>query len=175
MHSNATALTRLLLTERRSLLRLAQRIVGSVPAAEDVTQSLWFRVQRVEDDPPIVNKRAFLYRLATNLATDHVRAATRHGKLFEGGDLPLDVSANTPSAETRLVDRERLQRLEAALEELPLRCRQVFTLRRIDGVPADEVAQRLGITLNAVAKHVRIAVRHCHSRLQDDLQDDTGA
>lgn len=170
MSSNATVLTRLLLTERRSLLRLAQRIIGSAPAAEDVTQSLWFRVQRVEDDPPIVNKRAFLYRLATNLATDHVRAAVRHGKLFETGELPLDIKADTPSAETRMVDRERLQRLEAALEELPLRCRQVFTLRRIDGLSADEVAERLGITLNAVAKHVRIAVRHCHARLQDDVE-----
>ncbi|WP_367349937.1 RNA polymerase sigma factor [Sphingobium yanoikuyae] len=49
-----------------------------------------------------------------------------------------------------------------------MRCRQVFTLRRIDGLPADEVAEKLGITLNAVAKHVRIAVRHCHARLQDD-------
>ncbi|WP_313436440.1 sigma factor [Novosphingobium sp.] len=75
MSSNASTLTRLLLLERPSLLRLAQRIVGSAPAAEDVTQSLWFRVQRVGDDPPIVNERAFLYRLATNLATDHVRAA----------------------------------------------------------------------------------------------------
>ncbi|WP_311267708.1 sigma-70 family RNA polymerase sigma factor [Sphingobium sp. WCS2017Hpa-17] len=168
MSSNATALTHLLLTERRSLLRLAQRIVGSAPAAEDVTQSLWFRVQRIEDDPPIVNKRAFLYRLATNLATDHVRAAVRRDRLFESGELPLEAKADMPSAETRMVDRERLQRLEAALEELPLRCRQVFTLRRIDGLPAGEVAQRLGITLNAVAKHVRIAVQHCHARLQDD-------
>ena len=54
MPTNAVVLTRLLLAERASLLRLAQRILGNAPAAEDVTQSLWFRVQRIEDDPPIL-------------------------------------------------------------------------------------------------------------------------
>ncbi|MFT3966178.1 MAG: sigma-70 family RNA polymerase sigma factor [Sphingobium sp.] len=168
MPTNAAALTRLLLRERPSLLRLAQRIIGDTPAAEDVTQSLWFRVQRVEDEPPIVNKRAFLYRLTANLATDQARGDRRHGALFEPGELPEDVADDQPSAETRMMDQERVRRFEAALEELPLRCRQVFTLRRIDGLPADEVARRLGITLNAVAKHVRIAVRHCHQRMQKD-------
>lgn len=173
MPSNAVALSRLLVAERPSLLRLARRIVGSLPAAEDVTQSLWLRVQRVEDEPPIVNKRAFLYRLTTNLALDQVRADRRYGALIDTVDAPPEADDARPSAETSLIDRERLRRLEAALEELPLRCRQVFTLRRIDGLPADEVAARLGITLNAVAKHVRIAVRHCHARMQDDLARDS--
>jgi RNA polymerase sigma factor (sigma-70 family) len=168
MPTNATALTRLLLTERLSLLRLAQRIVGTTPAAEDVTQSLWLRVQRIDDDPPILNKRAYLYRLATNLATDHARAAYRRDELFDASELPVDVPSEAPSAEQRMLDRERLRRFEVALDELPLRCRQVFVLRRIDGLPASEVAARLGITVNAVAKHVRIAVRHCHARKQDD-------
>lgn len=167
MQSNAVALSRLLLVERSSLLRLARRIVGSAPAAEDVTQALWLRVQRVEDDPPIINKRAYLFRLAANLANDQARADHRHRALFEAGELPSDVSDGHPSAETRMMDRERVERFEAALEELPLRCRQVFTLRRIDGLSAQEVADRLGITLNTVAKHVRIAVRHCHERMQD--------
>jgi RNA polymerase sigma factor (sigma-70 family) len=168
MSTNSVALTRLLLRERPSLLRLAQRIVGDALAAEDVTQSLWFRVQRVEDNPPIVNKRAFLYRLAANLATDQARGDRRHGALFEMGDLPEDVADDQPSAERQMMDQERVRQLEAALEELPLRCRQVFTLRRIDGLAADEVAGRLGITLNAVAKHVRTAVRHCHERMQSE-------
>lgn len=168
MPTNATALTRLLLSERLSLLRLVRRILGTTPAAEDVTQSLWLRVQRVEDDPPIANKRAYLYRLAANLATDELRATRRHDALFEASDAPADASSPIPSAERSLLDRERLKRLEAALEELPLRCRQVFVLRRIDGLPPAEVAERLGITVNAVAKHVRIALRHCHARMKDE-------
>ncbi len=59
MSNNAHALTRLLLAERPSLLRLAQRIVGDPAGAEDVTQSLWLRIQRIGDDPPIVQKRAY--------------------------------------------------------------------------------------------------------------------
>lgn len=170
MPTNAIALTRLLLSERLSLLRLALRIVGTKPAAEDVTQSLWLRLQHIEDDPPIANKRAYLYRLAANLATDHLRASRCHDALFDAAAEPVDVSSQAPSAERSLLDRERLARFEAALEELPLRCRQVFVLRRIDGLPPAEVAERLGITVNAVAKHVRIALRHCHARMKDDAE-----
>ncbi|WP_336963763.1 RNA polymerase sigma factor [Sphingobium aquiterrae] len=169
MSTNSVALTRLLLRERPLLMRLAQRILGNATAAEDVTQKLWLRVQRIEDDPPIVNKRAYLFRLTANLATDEARAERRREALFEMGDLPDDVADDQPFAETRMVDQERLRQLEAALAELPLRCRQVFTLRRIDGLPPDEVARRLGITLNAVAKHVRIALRHCHERMNEDF------
>jgi DNA-directed RNA polymerase specialized sigma24 family protein len=69
---------------------------GDDPAAEDVTQSLWLRVQRVEDDPPIANKRAYLYRLAANLATDQLRATRRHDALFEASDAPADASSPPP-------------------------------------------------------------------------------
>ena len=40
MPSNTVALTRLLLAERPSLLRLLLRIVGNKPAAEEIAQTL---------------------------------------------------------------------------------------------------------------------------------------
>ncbi|WP_231923353.1 RNA polymerase sigma factor [Sphingobium cloacae] len=158
----------MLIAERSSLVRRLARMLGSEPAAEDVAQSLYLKVQRIDDDPPILNKRAFLNRLATNLATDWLRAEKRHDALFEMFDPTPDVPSDTPSIDRQMLDSERMRRFEAALEELPLRCRQVFVLRRIDGLTPGEVAARLGITVNAVAKHVRIAVRHCHARMQDD-------
>ncbi|MFT4025638.1 MAG: sigma factor [Novosphingobium sp.] len=77
MLTNAFVISKLVLAERTSLQRLVQRIVGSAAAAEDVTQSLWLRVQRIADDPPIANKRAYLYRLASNLAIDHLKGEAR--------------------------------------------------------------------------------------------------
>jgi len=167
MPTNTLALTRLLLAERPSLLRLAQRIVGSAPAAEDVTQSLWFRVQRIEDDPPIVNKRAFLYRLTANLATDLARADRRHGALFETGDLPENIADDRPSAERDLLDREQLDVMLAALDELPPRVRQIFMLRKFEEMPVSEIAERLGLSRSSIAKMMQSALLHCDARLHN--------
>lgn len=128
MLNNAAALTRLLLQERTSLLRLVESILRDRPAAEDVTQSLWFRVQRIEDDPPILNKRAYLFRLAANLAKDRIRADGRYAALFHAADtLSEEIPADMVGADTELSDRQRLtvtmrllpQIAQAALEAFP--------------------------------------------------------
>lgn len=167
MPTNAVALSRLLLDERPSLLRFARRIVGNVPAAEDVTQSLWFRVQGIDDDPPIIHKRAFLYKLASNLAADRMRAEGRYNALFETGEPVRDVPHDAPSAEQRLLAREQLDCLMRAVEELTPRCRQVFILRKLEDMPVNEICERLGISRSMVARHMDNALRHLFVRMQD--------
>jgi RNA polymerase sigma-70 factor (ECF subfamily) len=169
MPTNAVALTRLLLAERPSLLRLAQRIVGNAPAAEDVAQSLWFRVQRIEDDPPILNKRAYLFRLATNLATDRWRAESRYGELIETtAELPEHVPASMVAADQSMVDCENLDRIMSAVDELAPRVREIFILRKIDELPMEEVARRMGMSRSMVTRYLQQALRHCMARLVDD-------
>jgi len=167
MTTNAIALTRLLVCERPFLLRLVQRIVGNAPTAEDVTQSLWFKVQRIDDDPPIVNKRAYLYRLATNLACDFARADQRYRSVFESGELPEEAVAPLPSADAALIDRQNLDILMAALDELPERTRTVFILRKIHEMPVEEIAARFGVGRDMILKLLRAAVLHCDARLHD--------
>lgn len=166
MPTNAIALSRLLAAERSSLVRWVARIVGE-PSAEDVAQSLYLRVQRIEDDPPIVNKRSFLFRLARNLAVDHVRAERRHGALFETDMDAPHVPSTEPSPEARLLDREKLARIAVAVERMPLRCRQVFVLIRFDELSVPETAARLGISQDMVRKHIRHALQICHKSLAD--------
>lgn len=166
MLTNAVALSRLLTAERTALVRWVARIVGDL-AAEDVAQSLYLRVQRVDDDPPIVNKRSFLFRLARNLAVDHVRAERRHRTLFEADMDAWHVPSDEPSAETHLLDREKVQILAAAVERMPLRCRQVFVLIKLDDLSVAETAARLGISQDMVRKHVRHALQICHRSLSN--------
>lgn len=169
MPTNAVALSRLLLAERPSLLRLAQRIVGNAPAAEDVTQSLWFRVQRIEDDPPILNKRAYLFRLATNLATDRRRAETRYGELIDTtAELPEHVPTDRVSADQLMIDRENLDRMMSAVDELAPRIREIFILRKVDELPMEEVARRMDMSRSMVTRYLQQALRHCMARLTDD-------
>ncbi|MFT4091500.1 MAG: RNA polymerase sigma factor [Asticcacaulis sp.] len=164
--SNSVLLSRLLISERPSLIRLARRIVGNLTAAEDVTQSLWFKIQRVEDDPPILNPKAYLYRLASNLATDRLRADRRHAALFENGELP-DAEAPVATAERALIDEERLQIVLAALDDLSPQCREIFRLRKFEDMAVDDIASRMGLSRSMVFKHLRSALLHCEARLSE--------
>lgn len=170
MPTNAIALTRLLVRERPSLLRLAERLIGDRAAAEDVTQSLWLRVQRVEDHPPIANRRAYLFRLATNVALDWRRAKRRRDALFETGDLPEHVAAALPRADHALIDRESLAIVMAALDELPSRTRDIFVMRRLDEMSIDDIAERVGLGRSMVLKLLKTALLHCDARLHADRE-----
>lgn len=166
MPTNAVALSSLLAAERPALVRWVARIVG-MPAAEDIAQSVYLRIQRVEDHPPIRNKRSFLFRLARNLAIDHVRGQRREGEMFVSGADGSAVAAIEPSAETRLIDQERVRHIAAAVERMPLRCRQVFVLTRLDELSVAETAARLAISQDMVRKHIRHALMLCHQALAD--------
>ncbi len=168
MPTNAVALSRLLAAERSSLVRWVARIIGSEPAAEDVAQNLYLRVQGIEDHPPIINKRSFLFRLASNLALDHVRVTRRHDELFAGDVDASHVASAEPSAETRLLDREKVRQIASIVETMPLRCRQVFLLIKIDGLSVAETAVCLGISQDMVRKHIRHALQFCHQALAGD-------
>ncbi|WP_236616855.1 RNA polymerase sigma factor [Sphingobium lactosutens] len=157
----------MLIAERPSLVRRLARLLGSEPAAEDLTQNLYFKVQRVEDDPPILNKRAFLHRLATNLAMDWLRAEKRNYALFDVIAPVPDVACEAPLADRQMLDREQLERLLAGVEELTPRCRQVFLMRKFEELPVNEISRRLGITRSMVARHMDNALRHLLARIQE--------
>jgi len=163
----AQTFSQLLVVERPSLMRLARRILGDASLAEDIIQTLWLRVQRIADPAAIQDKRAYLYRLALNLTSDQMRSRKRGAALFTDPAEDARMIDAAPTTETRIIHRQRLDLLSAAIDELPPRCREVFVLRRIEGLPPGEVAQRLGITPNAVAKHVRHAISHCQTRLAE--------
>ena len=158
MPTNAVALTRLLLTERPSLMRLAQRIVGSAETAEDVTQNLWFQVQRVDDDPPIANRRAYLYRLTANLATDHVRADSRRASIQTKAQAYLWDEWDQPSPEQDVIARDELARVLRAAEELPEPTKGIFRLHRFKGMAQAEVAAHYGVSTTTIEKHIRRAL-----------------
>ncbi len=49
---------------------------------------------------------------------------------------------------------QELALLAAAVEQLPARCRQVFTLRKVYGFSQKEIAERLQISENTVEQHL---------------------
>jgi RNA polymerase sigma-70 factor, ECF subfamily len=123
--------------ERPRLVRLAYRMLGSVPEAEDVVQEALVRCQRqthVEIDEP----KAYLSRVVTRLCLDVLKSARHRRETYVGPWLP------EPIFDALELESERITlTLMLALERLSPLERAAFLLHDVFEVPLEEVAVSL--------------------------------
>ncbi len=113
----------------------------------------------------IDDTRAYLARSTRNGLVD------RHRRRSILSFLSIDEmdEADHPRAdppESALYTRELADALLAALEELPLKCQQVYLHHRLEGRTHAEIAGHMGLSRSMVEKYMQRAVRHINDRLQ---------
>ncbi len=128
------------------------RVLNSAEDARDLAQDAF--VQAFLKLDSFRGSSAFytwLYRIAFNLAMSHARkqrpVASLDGAKNSYGSEPTD---NTPTAETDVMQRERVQLVHAALAELSAEYRQILVLREIEGCRYDEIAEILELPVGTV-------------------------
>ncbi len=109
--------------------------------------------------------RAWLLRIAVNLAKNHVRDASRWRPV------PVEAIDSQPPTQSapaleQLVKLQLQALTRKAVLELPRRQREVLTLRVDGGLPFAEIALTLGITEGNAKTHFHYAVK----RLRDEIQ-----
>ena len=149
------------------LLAYVRHKVGCAMTAADIVQETYLRLRSGSLPQAIENPRAFIYRVATNLAINHVQQQRLRGRHVVAGALPDEVASEEQSVEARLIDQQLLARMLAVVEELPPRCREVFILRRFHHMKMEQIAAHLRISLSMTEKHLRKAVIHCAARYQE--------
>lgn len=130
--------------------------VGDRDTALDIVQDSFAKAWRSsQTGGEIRNPEAFLFTIANNLVIDHYRKAKSSSldALAEDGfDPGFDgAPAAHATAELSLVMR--------ALETLESADREIIVMRHVDGLTPGEIAERLGITENAVSVRVHRAVK----------------
>ncbi|MCD6075758.1 MAG: polymerase sigma factor (sigma70) [Rhodospirillales bacterium] len=163
--TNSAPLLTLLVTYYDELTAYLARRLGSVSTAQDVLQDTYVRLRGVAAETEIDNPRAYIFRVASNLALDRLRADGRTTRLFTGLDDSKDYRCDLPNAEVTLDHKQRFLLLAKAVDELPPKRRRVFLMHKFDGLTHAEIAADLGITKSAVEKHVMKALAHCRDRL----------
>jgi len=137
--------------------------------AQDLAQELFLKISALERRDlngrgEVANGRAYLFRMAANLVTDHQRGEQRRsGLLAEIASLPGGTGAGI-SPERRVMAQEELRDLIAVVEALPPQTRRVFKRNRFDGLTQREIAAELGISQTAVEKHIRKALARLAAR-----------
>lgn len=153
---------------RHELQVYLTRTLRDADLAADLTQETFLRYAEQRRDPAFVvtQVRAYLYRIAHNLALDHRRARRRSPESGMPDDALALIADEAPSPERVADGIDALDRIRAALAELPPRTRQVFTLVRLEGLTYRKAAARLGISDSSVQKHLAVAIKHVMQRLR---------
>lgn len=126
----------------------AYRLLGQREEAEDVAQEALLRLWRIAPDWRTGEARVttWLYQVVANLCTDRLRRRGRAAPLDEAPE-PVD-EARGPAQ--HMQTRARSDALQAALDDLPDRQRQAVVLRHIDEIGNPEIAEIMGISVEAV-------------------------
>jgi|SRR6185436_536484 len=129
------------------LFRYFLRAVGQIETARDLTQDVFVRVSRTAvPQVPDGEVRAWLFRIARNLALDHHR---RHQRQPLPVALAVD-AGRPPSQEVDAAVNEAL----ATLSDLD---RDVFLMREMAGLGYDEIARVCDLTPDAVRSRIHRA------------------
>lgn len=147
------------------LLAFLARRLGNVEKAADVAQDTYVRLAGLADTAQILEPRAFVFRVAGNLAIDRLRQERRYCALQvdEPDEEPCDPMA---SPERSFLAAEAIEQLDKALQRLPSNARLALLLSRLEGLTHAEIATRLGVSESSVGKYMVHAMRHCRDWLR---------
>ncbi len=152
---------------RGKLIHYANSILGDVERAEDVVQEAFFRFRKAAAERLLEEPVRYLYRIVRNLAVDGHRRRSFENRLIKTAtaDLVETVAESKPSPEDEIIARQELDRVAAAMAQLPERTRTALEMHRIQGCTLREIAAHLGISVSMAQVLVVEGVRHCQRAL----------
>lgn len=155
-----------LLANYDDLVGYVQRRFGASGLARDVVHEACLQIL-ARPAKPAYAPLGLLRRMLHNLAVDHCRrrdVRQSHELSCAPEDLP-DVASEAADPARALDARREFAVLVRAIESLPERCREVFVLHKIHGLPQAEVAALLHVSTQTIEKHLRRGVQACCAQL----------
>ena len=143
---------------RKPIIHFMYRMVHNQAVAEELAQEVFLRVYRARDTYRAEARfSTWLYRIATNLGVNYARD-TRHERNAstiyldetdsETGTTP-DVADSTPSAESNLLNRERLNAIRQHVLALPERQRMAVLMHKYEGMDYKQIGDVLKLSESA--------------------------
>ncbi len=157
---SASHLSEIFLQHEQDLFRFLLRRLKCSLTAQDLTHELFVKISTQDETPDIRNRKAYLFRMAANLATDHQRSVRNRSALLAEAHDMLWGGVDHRHPERALIARQELVRLEQALTQLPSFSRKIFHLNRFECKTQLEIADELRVSISTVEAHIRKVLIH---------------
>lgn len=150
---------------RAELVAFLQRRGQSIDDAEDLVQEAFARFHRAGHEIGQADSRPLLFVIAKNLLKDHWKQANRERARTLRLDADQTVTAwerapsEDPAPDRRSIARQDLAGVAEVIRSLPPRCRDAFLLHRFEDLSYRQIADRLGVSVSMVEKHLAEALR----------------
>ncbi len=128
--------------------------------AQDIFVKLWLNREKLSG---VENVEGYIYTVSRNLVMDHLRK-----KVFDTANIDFLVSYfsdKSASPQEKLEYGELERSLHKAIDTLPGKVKDVFTLSRFEGLTHEQIAKRLGISVVSSKTYIVRALQQIREQL----------
>lgn len=173
--SNRKAVDELFRKHYKVLRAYAYRLVSDKDMAEDLVQDAYYELWKKQDDlifDPAI--RSYLFKSVYSKALNHLnsKANTQNEYLEQNTEEKIQhvyLQSLETDLEADFFARELETKIHTIVTSLPEQCRKVFILSRKYELKNKEIAERLGISVKAVEKHISKALAIFRNHLTGNL------
>jgi RNA polymerase sigma-70 factor (ECF subfamily) len=163
---------RLFRTHYKRLCIYAENISGNALDAEDIVCSmfgrLWEKRKQLQIHTTIESYIASAVRHDALNYLKHAEVEERYRTKIEYQLTHMDLlnpeNVHTPLSD--IMEKELNEQIENVLRTLPVQCREIFTLHKIDGLSYQEVADKLTVSINTVRTQLTRAMKKMRAALK---------
>lgn len=153
------------------LVKSVYRMVPDQSTAEDLAQEVFFEIWKKREQLEFrTSVGAYLRRAVTNRALNYIRAKKMN---FEGEDAALQLRSTEINSAKKLEIDDLQQLINKSIDELPEKCRIVFSMSRFEEMKYAEIAESLGISIKTVENHISKALKLLKSKVKPHLENQT--
>jgi len=149
------------------LCKSVYRIIPDTQITEDLAQEVFYGLWKKREQLKInTSLKAYLKRAALNKALNYIRDQKID---FRNAPAKEELVSKQDSVVQELAADNLQQEIDAAIDNLPERCRLVFVLSRFEELSYRQISEQLGISMKTVENQISKALKSLRIALADHL------
>lgn len=142
-----------------------RRRFGDRGFAREVVHDVCVQLLEKREKDGVHTPLALLRKISHDQASSRYRTERRRLAWIEPMTPGVDAICGAPTPAHQYQAARELEHLADAIAGLAPRCQMVFVMHKVHDMPQAEVAQRMGISLKTVEKHLRLGLAACRQHL----------